>query len=263
MNGQPIAFQVVNESIPTTDPGPYSLTLYRDNPVITLRASQTGSNGPVTFAYNWLAACSNLGQENTAPRLNEPVASQTAVVGQTYNLNLVNTFIDQETPDQITLWASGLPAGLTLSGKQITGSVSSTVGSPYSVTLTATDGGGLRTSTSFMLTVVPAPVTPPPPTSSFSITGVTTVSCQVLPAGQRRLTFSPQYAGLDGSPVSFSVVNEMLPTTSPGPYTLDLYTDNPVISLRAVQGGVVAVSATGGWRPAIRVPVRRLGRRCP
>ena len=248
VNGQPIAFQVVNESIPTTDPGPYSLTLYRDNAVITLRASQTGSDGPVSFAYNWLAACSTLGQENTAPRLNEPVASQTAVVGQGYSLNLVNTFIDQETPDQISLSAAGLPAGLSLSGKAITGSVSSTVGSPYSVTLTATDGGGLSTSTSFTITIVPAPVTPPP-TATFSLTGVTTVSCEVVSAGQRRVTFTPRYAGLDGSPVSFSVVNELTPTTAPGPYVLNLYTDNAVITLSAVQSGVLS-QFSYGWLSA-------------
>ena len=164
LTGQPIAFEVVNESIPTTDPAPYSLTLYRDNPVITLRASQTGSDGPVTFLYNWLDACSNLGQDNTPPRLNEPVASQTATVGQGYNLNLSNTFTDQETPNQLSLSASGLPAGLSISGKFISGTPS--MSGVSSVTLTATDGGGLSTSTSFSFTVVPAPVTPPPTAGS-------------------------------------------------------------------------------------------------
>ena len=251
LNGQPIAFQVLNESSPTTDPAPYSLTLYRDNPVITLRATQTGSAGPVTFGYNWLAACAGAGQDNTPPRLNEPVASQTALVGQAYRLNLINTFIDQETPDQITLSASGLPAGLSLSGKQITGTASTTLGSPYSVTLTATDGGGLSTSTSFSLTVLP-PTTPPPPppsTGTFSITSVTTVSCEVLSAGQRRLSFDPRYAGLDGTAVSFSVVNELAPTTAPGPYSLTLYTDNPVITLSARQGGVSS-QFSYGWLAA-------------
>ena len=56
-------------------------------------------------------------------------------------------------------------------------------------------------------------------------------------AGERMLTFTPQYAGVTGQPISFSVVNEMLPTTSPGPYTLRLYTDNPTITLKATQTG--------------------------
>ncbi|WP_020602668.1 putative Ig domain-containing protein, partial [Spirosoma spitsbergense] len=254
LNGQPIAFEVVNESIPTTAPAPYSLTLYRDNSVITLRANQTGSDGPVTFRYNWLDACSNLGQANTPPRLNEPVASQTATVGQGYNLNLSNTFTDQETPDQISLSASGLPAGLSVSGKFISGTPS--VSGVSSVTLTATDGGGLSTNTSFSFTVVPAPVTPPP-TAGFSITGVQTVNCEVLSAGQRRVTFSPQYAGLDGSPMSFSVLNELAPTTQPGPYVLNLYTDNPVITLSAVQSGLES-RFSYGWLSACQVASPRV-----
>ena len=44
-----------------------------------------------------------------------------------------------------------------------------------------------------------------------------TISCQVLSAGQRRLTFNPQYAGVNGAPISFSVVNELAPTTESGP----------------------------------------------
>ena len=238
MSGQPIAFEVVNELAPTTDPAPYSLTLYRDNPVITLRATQTGSPGPVTFSYNWLAACASAGQENTPPRLNEPVKPQSATVGVQYSLNLSNTFIDQETPDQITLTSSALPAGLTLSGKMISGTPS--MSGVTSVTLTATDGGGLSSSTSFRITVSPGNPPPPnPPSAPFSITGVTTVSCEVISAGQRRVTFSPRYAGVNGSPISFSVVNELTPTTNPGPYTLNLYTDNPVITFEcsAERGG--------------------------
>ncbi|MBC3792159.1 putative Ig domain-containing protein [Spirosoma utsteinense] len=237
MSGQPIAFEVVNELAPTTDPAPYSLTLYRDNPVITLRATQTNGPGPVTFRYNWLTACASVGQDNTPPLLNEPVTPQSATVGVGYSLNVVNTFIDQETPNQITLTSSVLPAGLSLSGKMISGSPS--MSGVSSVTLTATDGGGLSTSTIFSITVVPGTTQPPTPptTGPFSITGVTTVSCEVVSASQRRVTFSPRYAGLDGNPVSFRVVNETVATTNSGPYSLTLYTDNPVIALSAVQNG--------------------------
>ena len=258
LNGQPIAFEVVNELSTTTEPGPYSLTLYRDNPVITLRVTQTGSAGPVTYAYNWLSACASVGQDNTPPRLNEPVGSQTAVVGQGYSLNLTNTFTDQETPDQITLSAVNLPAGLNLSGKFISGTPS--MSGVSSVSLTATDGGGLSTSTVFSFTVLPASTQPPtnPPTAPFSITGVTTVSCEVVSAGQRRVTFTPRYAGLDGSAVSFRVVNETLPTTAPGPYMLSLYTDNPVITLEATQSGVVS-SFAYSWLAACN-PGARVGR---
>ena len=149
VTGQPISFSVVNEMLPTTSPGPYTLRLYTDNPTITLKATQTGSPGEDSFNYNWLAVC----------------------------------------------------------------------------------GGGS-----------------PPPTGTFSITGVTTVSCVTVTAGERRLTFTPRYAGLNGQPISFSVVNEMLPTTNPGPYTLRLYTDNPTITLKATQTGTPSeASFTYNW----------------
>ena len=260
VNGQPIAFEVINELSPTTDPAPYSLTLYRDNPVITLRAVQTGSGGPVTFRYHWLDACAGLGQENTPPKLNEPVAPQSATVGSGYSLNLSNTFTDQETPTQVSLSAAGLPAGLSVSGQFISGTPS--VSGVSSVTLTATDGGGLSTSTSFSFTVYPGQGTPPPnpPSGVFSITGVATLSCQVLSAGQRRVSFNPQYAGLDGSPVSFSVVNELLPTTNSGPYTLNLYTDNSTITLKAIQSGV-STSFAYNWLAACQTSTPRVGAR--
>ena len=57
VSGQPISFSVVNELSPTTNAGPYSLNLYTDNPVITLKATQTGTAGSASFAYNWLNAC--------------------------------------------------------------------------------------------------------------------------------------------------------------------------------------------------------------
>ncbi len=163
LDGSPVSFSVANEMLPTTAPGPYTLNLYTDNPVITLKATQSGSEA--SFAYNWLVTCS----------------------------------------------------------------------------------GG-------------TPPPPPPTPGPFSITGVTTVSCTTLSAGLRSLTFNPQYAGLDGSPVSFSVANEMLPTTAPGPYTLNLYTDNPVITLKATQSGSEAsfaynwiVACNGGTPGSVRV----------
>ena len=109
----------------------------------------------------------------------------------------------------------------------------------------------------FTITITPAPV--------FSITDVTTVSCEALSAGQRRVSFTPRYAGQDGTPISFSVVNELAPTTNPGPYTLDLYTDNPVITLSAVQSGTTTQfaynwlsacsSSTGNTPPTVANPV--------
>ncbi|GAB3690224.1 hypothetical protein GCM10027592_07350 [Spirosoma flavus] len=230
-NAQPISFSVVNELAPTTAAGPYNLQLYTDNPVIVLKAIQTGTPGEVSFSYNWLAACSNP-MPNTPPRVNQPLTNQTAQVGTGFGYTIPQlTFTDNETPNSLVLSVSGLPAGLSFSPPSQIGGVPSVTG-VSSVTVTATDPQGLSVSTTFTLTVNPA--------GGFIISGVQTVSCVVLNANQRSLTFTPIYGGSDGSPISFSVVNEMLPTTAPGPYQLTLYTDNPVLQLRARQGSLQA-----------------------
>ena len=84
-------------------------------------------------------------------------------------------------------------------------------------------------------TTTPPPPPPPTPTGTFAITAVTMVSCQTVTAGARMIHFTPQYSGATADPISFSVANEMLPTTAPGPYSLRVYTDNPTITLAAKQ----------------------------
>jgi hypothetical protein len=63
--------------------------LYTDNPTITLKATQQGTSGEVSFAYNWLAACTNgsgarLGAEPVAELsvrvLGNPVMGETVEV---------------------------------------------------------------------------------------------------------------------------------------------------------------------------------------
>jgi hypothetical protein len=67
--------------------------------------------------------------------------------------------------------------------------------------------------------------------------------------GRTRLTFTLRCGGENGQSIAFEVVNELAATTSPGPYTLNLYPDNPVISLKAVQSGVES-RFSYGWRVA-------------
>jgi hypothetical protein len=254
LTGQPITFQVTNELAPTQQAGPYTLTLYTDNPVISLQATQAGSASPATFRYNWLDGCGTTttpSPSNRAPVVATGVASQTATLGQGYTLVIpAGTFTDPDG-DALTLSATGLPAGLSLSGSTLTGTPSTTGVS--SVTLTAHDPAGLSESLRFTLTVVPGET---PPSATFAITGVTTVNCEILSAGQRRVSFTPRYSGLSGSPLSFSVVNELSPTLNPGPYSLSLYTDNPVITLSAQQGGMVATYRYE-WLAACMAPGRQ------
>jgi hypothetical protein len=156
LSGQPITFWVVNELAPTTSGGPYTLSLYADNPVILLKANQVGSPQEASFSYNWLAAC----------RTQVPLDS-----------------------------------------------------------------------------------------TRFALVGVTPESCEGIGGGQRKVRFTPQYTGLDGTPVSFSVINELGTTTEKGPYSLNLYADNPTIILSAQQGSQVVTYAYH-WLAGCTSPAR-------
>ena len=230
-NANPISFSVVNELLPTTSTGPYSLRLYSDNPAITLVANQPG-NAEARYRFAWLQACPS-GTSPNRPPTTSGISNQTLLQQQPYQLRLTDYVTDPDG-QVLTFQASGLPTGLSLNGSLISGSPTSTGVSTVGVT--ALDPGGLSVSTTFQVQVNPQPSSP----SGFTIVGVSLVSCEVISAGARRLTFTPQYGGLNGSPVSFSVVNEMLPTSQPGPYSLRLYTDNPAITLSATQGQATA-----------------------
>jgi hypothetical protein len=240
LTGEPLSFSVVNELGSTTAAGPYTLRLYTDNPVITLVAQQ--GSATTSFRYNWLAGCNGstppVDSLNTPPVVVSPIGGQTATVGQPFSYVIpAGTFSDAQTPTQLTLSVAGLPAGLVFTAPStISGTPSVSGTSP--VTVTATDPGGLSASTSFVLTVQGSEVVVPP--SGFALSGVTTIRCETVDAarGERRVSFMPQYTGLTGEPVSFSIVNELGSTMAAGPYTLRLYSDNPVITLVAQQGGV-------------------------
>jgi hypothetical protein len=252
-----VTFSVRNELSPTTNSGPYTLSLYTDNPTITLKATQTGTAGEASFAYNWLVACSGGSGSNTAPTVANPISNKSATIGQAFSFTIPpNTFTDAQTPNNLTFLVNGLPAGLTFSAPAtISGTPS--VSGISEVTITATDPGQLSASTVFIITVSPASTQPP---VGFAITAVTQVSCATVSAGQRRLTFAPQYAGLTGQPVTFSVRNESSPTTNAGPYTLNLYTDNPTITLKATQTGTAGeASYTYNWLSVCSAGGARVG----
>ena len=85
-------------------------------------------------------------------------ASQTATVGVAFSYT-VNAFTDEQTPNSLTYTATGLPPDLTFdaTSRVISGTLSTTVGSPHSVTITATDPGTLSATTVFSLVVVSSP----------------------------------------------------------------------------------------------------------
>ncbi|MBD2704648.1 putative Ig domain-containing protein [Spirosoma sp. BT702] len=140
-----------------------------------------------------------------------------------------NTFTDAETPNNLTLSVSGLPAGLSfVSPNTITGTASTMVGSPFTVTVVATDPDGLSVSTTFALTVQPR---------SSAITGVTMLDCNHISYLERRINFMVSFEATNGQPISLSVVNEATTITINEPYQLNVFTDNPVIVFKARQQG--------------------------
>ncbi|MBC3788096.1 putative Ig domain-containing protein [Spirosoma utsteinense] len=261
LSGQSVSFSVANELSPTTAAGPYTLNLYTDNPSITLKATQTGTAGEASFVYNWLAACNGGGTPpvNQAPIVAAGIPAQSATVGQAFTYMIPANAFSDPNGDALTYSVSGLPAGLSFTAPAtISGTPS--VSGVSTVTVKATDPGSLSVSTSFVLTVSSASVVVPG--GPFSITGVMTVSCVTVTAGQRQVSFTPRYAGLSGQPISFSVVNELSPTTAAGPYTLNLYTDNPSITLKATQTGTAGeASFTYNWLTACAGGSGRLGAR--
>ncbi|QKZ14731.1 putative Ig domain-containing protein [Spirosoma sp. KUDC1026] len=178
---------------------------------------------------------------NQAPIVANTIPPQSGTVGVGVNFPIpAGTFTDPNG-DPITVTVTNLPPGLTFDP-----GTTAIVGTPTTpgvtqVTVTGTDPGGASVSTTFPFTVVPAQTAP------FAITGVTPINCQTVTAGLRTFTFTPLYAGLNGQPILFSVVNEMVPTYASGPYTLNLYTDNPVITLRAEQAGSPVSTFTFNW----------------
>ncbi|GAB3564063.1 hypothetical protein GCM10027578_08890 [Spirosoma luteolum] len=243
--GQPISFAVVNETAPTTTAGPYTVQLYTDNPTVTLRAEQAGTVS--SYSYNWLAACNTPPQPPTPTAPTAPtLPNQTAT--QATPFSYVVPAFSGTAP--ITYSASGLPAGLSFDAPSRTISGTPTTVQSSLVTINATNSAGMATGT-FTITVNAAPVNNGP----FAITGVNTLNCQPVSAGSRQLTFTPLYSGTTGQPISFAVVNETAPSTVAGPYTVQLYTDNPTVTLRAEQAGTVS-SYSYNWLAVCNAPAR-------
>ncbi|QKZ11139.1 putative Ig domain-containing protein [Spirosoma sp. KUDC1026] len=249
LSGQPVTFQVVNETLPTMAAGPYSVSLYTDNPTVTLRATQAGTAGTATYSYNWLSACSS--PTNTPP-VAPTIPNQTATVGSFFSY--VIPAFSGTMP--ITYSASGLPAGLNFDAVNHLINGTPTMGQTALVTITGTNAAG-STSATFTITVNGST-----PVGNFAITSVNTISCQTLSPGLRRVTFTPTYSGLSGQPVTFQVRNETLPTMAAGPYSVSLYTDNPTVTLQAMQAGTSDMATyTYNWlaactsnaRPALEV----------
>ena len=151
--------------------------------------------------------------------------------------SLTLTASAQITNQPISVTATGCPGG-TINWTSQGGSGQATANiytftQPGSYTLSATCTLNACTSapsSPLVVQVLPA---------GFAITSVSMVGCQLTNAtsGEYQVSFTPLYNAANTNPISFSVVNELNPTSAPGPYSLRLYSDNPAITLVANQAG--------------------------
>ncbi|GAB3718782.1 hypothetical protein GCM10027592_62000 [Spirosoma flavus] len=183
---------------------------------VTVTATDPGG---LTVAATIVITVVDTSAANTPPIVANPVPDQLASQGQPYSLSLANTFSDAQTPQALTL------VGTTISGTPSQTGTST-------ITLTATDPGGLTVTTSFSLTLQAASASGP-----FAITSVSPITCNQIAANRYDISFTPRYSGLNGQTVTFWVADELAPTTAPGPYSLQLYNDKPTIVLKASQAG--------------------------
>ena len=162
--------------------------LRADPKTMSISVRQNGAEG-TPFMFDMRAYCSGpvpppATPTNTAPTVVNAVGTQSAMVSTGYSLNIGNVFTDAQTPGQLMLSITGLPVGLSLSGNTIVGTPSNAGVS--TITLRATDPGGLSTSTSFQLTVSLQATNPTPTCGSpantigqpIRVTGLKDINCQ-------------------------------------------------------------------------------------
>lgn len=205
------------------------------------------------FVWNFREACGSSPVANRPPVYNGGLSDQTGTVGLPFEYTIPATaFTDPDGQTSLIYTASNLPAGLTLGATSRTISGTPIAAGSRTVTIRATDASGAFATATFTITIG---TTPP---ATFAIIGTTTVACERITSTERRLTFTPQYSGTNGQTITFSVINESLPTNSPGPYSLRLYTDNPTVTLRAEQAGMAgAVTYQYNWLAACNANARR------
>ncbi|NEU70080.1 T9SS type A sorting domain-containing protein [Spirosoma agri] len=219
---------IINGNVHIVGPGSTTITAFQSGDATFAAAASVSQTLTVTTQT-----------ANRQPVYNGLLTNQSATVGALFTYTMPSGAFTDPDNDLLTYSVTGLPAGLSVNGTTISGTPGSATGSPFVITIKATDPGSLSATGSFTLTVNPSS------TGSFSIAGVTGTSCLTLSANERQLTFTPQYSGTNGHPITFQITNETLPTTSVSaqPVTLKLYTDNPVINLKASQSGVNATYA--------------------
>ena len=190
---------------------------------------------PASTTYTAPASCST----TPTPTPNPPVLALSVTPGScssaTNQYALAGTIsLTNAVASSLTLTDGSASTTLNVAAGQTSASFS----------LAGLAGSGIHTVTVSGAGYSPASTTAP--AGSFAIAGVNTISCTTLSATQRRVSFNPQYCGTNGSPITFAMVGLIASTTTAGPYTLNLYNDNPAILITAQQGNVQS-SFTYKW----------------
>ncbi|WP_461098643.1 hypothetical protein [Spirosoma luteolum] len=281
---QPTTFEIVNELAPTTAPGPYAIKLYADNPLLTMRVTQNGQT--TSFAYNWVAGCASLSNPTTPTPPTTPPTTPT-----TPTTPVAGFAISAVQPVSCVTLEGGVrqvsftPQYSNLDGSAVTFAVlremlPTTAAGPYTlklypdnavITLQATQSGqtvtlnynwlaGCTNPTAPADPTQPTMPTPPAPVPAPATATIQTVQtqCNASEGGARQVSFTPQYAGDQGTPILFEIVNELAPTTAPGPYAIKLYADNPTVIMRVTQNGQTT-QFTYNWLGACLSKSGRIG----
>jgi hypothetical protein len=247
-NGSTVEYSSIGITGWTSNPNQTIEAGLRSDPkTMTIRIRQGGTEGN-PYNFDMKAYCSGgtppvVPPANTAPTVANPVGPRSATVGVAFSVNVGNVFTDAQTPTQLGLSASGLPAGLNLSGGTISGTPSTSGIS--TITLTATDPGGLAGTTSFQLTVNSASVVTPPASTAcgspantlgqpLQITGVANVNCQTG-------TFRILTTGGNGSAISYA---NIVGLNNSDPNNCVRVLDNPDL-IRAVNNPSSDIGAFG------------------
>jgi len=153
-NGSPITFTApgITRSNTASTSGTVELGLRVDPKPIVITAMQDGAM--VSYTFDLAAFCgSNPTPPNQAPVFSGTLTAGTGVTGTPFSYTLpTGAFTDPNAGQVLTYSAVGLPTGLSINSGTgaITGSTSSTGAS--TITIIATDPGGLSASTTVGLT---------------------------------------------------------------------------------------------------------------
>jgi|GEM_PF-1452732 len=112
---------------------------------------------------------------NSAPQVASPILDTGAAEGEAFTLDVTASFTDDGA---LSFMASGLPSGLSMSGGGVisgTPDPGTAAGSPYTVTVTATDTAGLFVEDAFTLGVADGP-------GAISVDGVCTLADAIVSA---------------------------------------------------------------------------------